>query len=274
MPRSRLPGPRPRKALGQHFLRDTGILQDIAEAVRVPPGALVLEIGPGTGQLTDFLLRAGHEVVALEIEDRMVAHLARRFSGHPHLRVVSGDARFFEPADVIPPGREYVAVGNLPYFAANPIIRRLLESSPPPREAVVMVQKEVAREIAAPAGDWSLLTISVRLYAEPELLFDVPPEAFDPPPAVVSSVVRLTVREEPLVPRERIEEFFEFVSKVFRNPRKQIHNGLSRGVWLPPEGARTALERAGVEPSRRPETLDVAEWLALLDACNEVRASA
>jgi len=274
VPRTRLPGPRPRKALGQHFLRDTGVLQDIVTSLRVPAGASVLEIGPGTGQLTDFLLRAGHDVVALEIEDRMVAHLRRRFAGHGRLRVVPGDARLLDPAEVIPPGREYVAVGNLPYFAANPIIRRLLESAPQPLEAVVMVQKEVAREIAAPPGDWSLLTVSVRVYAEPELLFDVPPEAFDPSPAVVSSVVRLAIRPEPLVPRERIEEFFEFVSKVFRNPRKQIHNGLSRGVWLPPDGARAALEHAGIEPTRRPETLDIGEWVALLDACNEVRASA
>ncbi|MGE0598050.1 MAG: 16S rRNA (adenine(1518)-N(6)/adenine(1519)-N(6))-dimethyltransferase RsmA [Dehalococcoidia bacterium] len=274
MPRTRLSGPRPRKALGQHFLRDTGILQDITDAVRCPPGGLVLEIGPGTGQLTEFLVAAGYDVVGLEIEDRMIAHLQQRFRGNQHLRIVPGDARLVDVNEVIPTGVPYVVVGNLPYFAANPIIRHLLESEPQPREMVVMVQREVAKELAAPEGDSSLLSISVRAYAEAELLFNVPPEAFDPPPAVVSAVVRMVIREQPLVPAERNAEFFEFVSKVFRNPRKQIHNGLSRGVWLPPEGARLALERAGIEPWRRPETLTIPEWLALMDACNEVRESA
>ncbi|MBK7125660.1 MAG: ribosomal RNA small subunit methyltransferase A [Dehalococcoidia bacterium] len=271
MPRTRLPGPRPRKSLGQHFLRDTGILQDIAAAVRCPERGVVLEIGPGTGQLTEYLLAKGCHVVALEIEDRMIAHLERRFAGDPRLRVVPGDARLFDPAEVIPPGMPFAVAGNLPYFAANPIIRHLLESFPKPVEMVVMVQREVAREIAAAEGDWSLLTISVRVYAETELLFDVAPEAFDPPPSVVSSVIRINLRSEPLVPPERNAEFFEFVSRVFRNPRKQIHNGLSRGVWLPPEGARAALEMAGIAPSRRPETLTISEWLRLMDACIKVR---
>ncbi len=273
MPPARQSGPRPRKALGQHFLRDTGVLQDIANNVRCPHGGVVLEIGAGTGQLTEFLLDAGHDVIALEIEERLVRHLERRFEGRPNLRIVPGDARLIDVASVVPRGVPYVAVGNLPYFAANPIIRHFLEAAPRPLELVVMVQREVARELAARAGDWSLLTISVQVYSEPSLLFDVPPEAFDPPPAVVSSVVRLTIRPEPLVPDARNAEFFEFVSKTFRNPRKQIHNGLSRGVWLPPEGAREALLRAGIEPSRRPETLDVQDWLRLMDTCAEVRAN-
>jgi 16S rRNA (adenine1518-N6/adenine1519-N6)-dimethyltransferase len=272
MPSARAPGPRPRKALGQHFLRDTGVLLDIANAVRCPEGGSILEIGAGTGQLTEFLLRLGHPVVALEIEERLISHLQRRFRDDPNLRIVPGDARLIALEDVMPAGVPYAAVGNLPYFAANPIIRHVLESPRKPTELVAMVQREVGRELAAPAGDWSLLTISVQMYAVPELLFDVPPEAFDPPPAVVSSVVRMTIRPERQVPAERIEAFFEFVSKVFRNPRKQIHNGLSRGVWLPPDGAREALLLAGIDPQRRPETLDIADWLRLMDACEGVRA--
>lgn len=274
MPPTRLPGPRPRKALGQHFLRDSGVLHDIAAAVAVPPSSLVLEVGAGTGQLTATLLDRGFEVIALEIEPRLVAHLRNRFRGEPHLRVVEADARTVDVASLIPPGTPFAVAGNLPYFAANPIIRHFLEGEPKPLSMVVMIQREVGREITAPRGGWSLLTISVQVYAEPRLLFDVPPEAFDPPPAVYSSVVRLDLRPVPLVPPERNAAFFELVSKTFRNPRKQIHNSLARGVWLPPDGARHALAHAGIEPSRRPETLDVGEWLRLLDACDEVRASA
>ncbi len=255
-------------------MRDTGVLQDVADAVTCPPGGVVVEIGAGTGQLTEFLLAKGFKVIALEIEDRLVGHLERRFREHERLQIVPGDARLIDVGSVVPRGVPYAAVGNLPYFAAKPIIRHFLEADPQPVELTVMIQREVARELAAPAGDWSLHTISVQVYSEPEILFHVPPEAFDPPPEVVSSVVRMRIRPEPLVPDARNAEFFEFVSKVFRNPRKQIHNGLSRGVWLPPEGAEQALAKAGIEPTRRPETLDIEEWLRLLDACNEVRADA
>ena len=268
MPRTS--GPRPRKALGQHFLWDSGLLADIARAVRVPEGGFVLEIGAGTGQLTAALLDRGHEVWAVEIEDRLIPHLRLRFRDSTTLHLLHGDARDMDLAAELPPGRPFAACGNLPYFAANPIIRRLLEREPRPTEAVVMVQREVGRELAAPPGDASLLAISVQVYATAERLFDVPPEAFDPPPSVVSSVVRLTLRPEPLVPPERNEAFFRLVSNTFRNPRKQIHNSLARGTWLPPGGAAEALEAAGIAPSRRAETLTVDDWLRLLDACEAI----
>ena len=103
---------------------------------------------------------------------------------------------------------------------------------------------------------------------------EAPPEAFDPPPAVFSSVVRLTLRPVPLVPPERNAAFFELVSRTFRNPRKQIHNSLARGVWLPPGGAEEALSAAGIDGMRRAETLDIPEWLKLLESCEAVRARA
>jgi 16S rRNA (adenine1518-N6/adenine1519-N6)-dimethyltransferase len=274
MPPSRLSGPRPRKALGQHFLRDTGVLRDIVAAVRVPKDGVVVEIGAGTGQLTEALLEAGHEVLALEVEERLIPHLRKRFAGNPRLALVLGDARDLDLAEVVR-DRPFTVVGNLPYFAAKPIIRQVLErGTAKPEEAVLMVQREVARELASSEGHGSLHAISVLVYAETELLFDVAPEAFDPPPAVWSSVMRLTLRAEPLVPPERLKAFFELVSKTFRNPRKQIHNALSRGGAIRPDDAAPALERAGIDPMRRPETLEIGEWMALLDAVEAVRASA
>src|SRR5690242_17793268 len=120
MAAARTAGPRPRKALGQHFLRDSGVLADIVAAVRVPPGGLIVEIGAGTGQLTSELLAAGHEVIALEIEERLLAHLRKRFAGETRLRIVSADARDVDYGQLVPSRREFVVVGNLPYFAANP----------------------------------------------------------------------------------------------------------------------------------------------------------
>ena len=268
-------GPRARKALGQHFLTDSGVLADIAAAVRVPAEGLLFEIGAGTGQLTGTLLDAGHEVVALEIEPRLLEHLRRRFPDRPRLTLAQGDARLLDLSEVIPPGRPFSVVGNLPYFAAKPIIRHLIEGAPLPSELVVMVQREVAREITVNPGKLSLLGISVQNYAVAEPLFDVPPNAFDPPPAVHSSVVRLTVREAPLVPRERTEAFFALVSGAFRNPRKQIHNSLSRAPGgHVPESVRPALDAAGIDTHRRPETLAIEEWLALLDAFEQAAAHA
>ena len=267
-------GPRARKALGQHFLTDSGVLADVAAAVRPPPGGLLLEIGAGTGQLTEALLDAGHDVAALEIEPRLLDHLRRRFAGRDRLALVEGDARTFDVAGAIPAGRPFSVAGNLPYFAANPIIRHLLEGEPRPSELVVMVQREVAREITAKPGKLSLLGISVQNHAVAEPLFDVPPSAFDPPPAVHSAVVRLTLREAPLVPRARDEAFFALVSGAYRNPRKQIHNALARAPGHVPDAVRPALAAAGIDPRRRPETLAIAEWLALLDAFEAVASHA
>src|SRR6185312_830977 len=274
MPRTHLPGPRPRKALGQHFLRDSGVLADIVGAVRVPPGGIVVEIGAGTGQLTAALLDAGHTVVALEVEPRMITHLSSRLGRNPALQVVEADARLADVSEFVPRERPFVVAGNLPYFAASPIIRHLLEGYPKPKEMVVMVQREVAREMTAKPGHASLFTISVQVYAEAEPLFDVHPTAFDPPPAVFSSVVRLVLRYPPLVPLERIDSFFTLVSKTFRNPRKQIHNALARETGLTAELADAVLRLASIDPTRRAETLSIAEWVGLLDASEELRERA
>jgi 16S rRNA (adenine1518-N6/adenine1519-N6)-dimethyltransferase len=240
---------------------------DIARAVRVPPGGLLLEIGAGTGELTAALLDRGHDVVAVEIEPRLVTHLAQRFAGKRCL-VEQGDARIMDLGALVG-GRPFSIAANLPYFAANPIIRHILEDGPSPHDIVVMVQREVAGRIVAEPGRLSLLGISVQVYASAERLFDVPPEAFDPPPKVWSTVIRLTPRDTPLIPRERIPAFFDLVVKTFRNPRKHLHNGLSRGVSLDRAQAHEALERCGIDPMRRPETLTIAEWMTLLDALEQ-----
>jgi 16S rRNA (adenine1518-N6/adenine1519-N6)-dimethyltransferase len=265
--------PPARKALGQHFLRDSRILAEIAGAVRLPPGGVVVEVGPGPGPLTAALLDRGHAVVAVEIEERMVRFLAGRFPDHPRLRLVRADAREVDVAELVD-DRPFVLAGNLPYFAANPIIRHFLESRPQPLEMVVMVQREVARRIAAAPGKQSLLGLSVYLYAEPEILFDVPPDAFDPPPQVWSSVLRLVLREAPLVPDDQRAAFFDLAVRTFKNPRKHLHNALAAGAMVPKAAAGAALAAAGIDPMRRPETLTIEEWLALLGAIERTQAHA
>lgn len=272
MPRSSRAEPHARKALGQHFLRDSGVILDIVRAIRVPEGGVVVEIGAGTGQLTEGLLGAGHTVVAVEVEPRLVAYLRKRFAGHPRLTVVEADARNVDYMAVTR-GLPFAVAGNLPYFAANPILRHLLESGARPADIVIMVQREVAQRIAARPGKLSLLGVSVQVYGEPEILFDVPPEAFDPPPKVWSSVVRVAPRPEPLVAASDVAAFFDLVAKTFRNPRKHLHNSLAMGVTLGKAEAAGALASARIDGMRRPETLTIAEWLALLAAVRRERAS-
>lgn len=269
---SRSSSPSARKSLGQHFLHDTSVLDQIADAVGARDDELVLEIGPGTGQLTEALSARYRNVVALEIDERMIRHCERRFRDTPNVTIVPGDARDVDLATLTAGHAGYRVVGNLPYFAANPIIRRLLELQPKPRDIVVMVQREVAQELAAAPGDFSILAIAVQVYATTELLFSVPPTAFDPPPKVVSAVVRLTPRDEPLVPPGQTVPFFTLVRRTFKNPRKQIHNSLDRSMLIEEGTAHAVLARAGIEPSLRPERLSIEDWLRLLDVTEEAHA--
>jgi 16S rRNA (adenine1518-N6/adenine1519-N6)-dimethyltransferase len=262
---SRSPVPAARKSLGQHFLHDQQVLDAIAEAVAALDGELVVEVGPGTGQLTAALLERYRPILALEVDQRMVEHVRRRFRGNEGFSVVQADARDADIANLVAGHPGYVVVGNLPYFAASPIIRRFLEQPPQPRDMVVMVQREVAEEIAAEPGDFSLLSIGVQVYATAEILFTVPPEAFDPPPKVVSAVVRITPRPEPLVTPDREADFFQLVTRTFKHRRKQVHNALERSMLIADEEARHVLERAGIDPSLRPERLTIADWVRLLE---------
>ena len=254
---------RNRRPLGQHFLHDEAVLTRIASLVK-PSKNIVLEIGPGTGNLKELLLDKGFEVYAIEIDSRLVKKLANKFE---RLRVLEGDARSYDLTEVLKDKR-YSVVANLPYYAANPIIRRFLESNPKPENMVVMLQREVAREMVAEGGKFSILGISVQLYAKVSFLFDVLPEAFSPPPSVVSSVLYLELRSEPLVPFVLIPDFFTLIKGVFKNPRKQLHNALLAAPWAGDNfglnEARVILERAQIDSSRRPETLSIEEWILIL----------
>jgi 16S rRNA (adenine1518-N6/adenine1519-N6)-dimethyltransferase len=242
---------------------------DIAGAIDVPARGWVVEIGAGTGQLTEHLLETGHPILALEIEERLHRHLRVRFAGHSNLRLIQDDARIVDVGRLVPPNQPYIIAGNLPYFAASPIIRHFLEAPHQPHELVVMIQREVARRIHAKPGHLSLLAVCVQVYAEPEQLFDVPPEAFDPPPQVWSSVIRLKVRREPLIPRQLLPEFFDLVSSTFLHSRKQLRNARWPGFGR--EATIATLEGAGIDPARRPETLSIDEWQALLESCQAHR---
>jgi 16S rRNA (adenine1518-N6/adenine1519-N6)-dimethyltransferase len=265
-------GVAPRKRFGQNFLIDQSVLDRIVAALELGGDETVIEVGPGTGALTERLVPAAGRVIAVEVDRRLWPELRARFG--ERLVLVEGDVLAIEPVAMLAeaglqPRTPYLVAGNLPYNIGSAILRHFLEAENPPRHLVVMLQREVAASLTAPDGDSGLLAIATRVFAQPRRLFNVPPGAFFPRPKVTSSVVRLDVRPEPLVPGEEQPRFFEVVRAGFSNPRKQLHNALENGLGLTPVQVRAALARAGVDGSLRAGRLSIEDWRRLALALKE-----
>jgi 16S rRNA (adenine1518-N6/adenine1519-N6)-dimethyltransferase len=271
---------RPKRALSQNFLVDPSVLETIIVEAAVEPGRRVLEIGPGLGALTAALLEAGAAVTAVELDRRLVERLRERFG--PALRLarrrpgapgglvlVEGDVLDVDLAAVVEPPFDVVA--NLPYHITSPILHRLLGEAPQPERLVLMVQREVAERIAASPGSMSYLSVFVQYHARVRIARLVPPEAFEPAPEVWSAILVLEVRpaSERLEPAAE-DELWRLVQAGFRERRKMLRNVLARN--LPVDAARiaAALEAAGIDADRRPQTLSVADWLALRAALSPI----
>lgn len=270
------PLPRPRKRFGQHFLADQNIAERIVALVQPLPGDLVLEIGPGRGALTQRLAARGGRLVAVEIDRDLAAYLRQRLAG-PDFRLIEGDVLDLDLAQLLrEEGRErLLVVGNLPYNITAPLLFGLLEQADQVRAAVLMVQQEVARRLAARPGtkDYSLLTVLLSLRAQVHTRIQVAPGAFRPVPQIHSTVVE--VQFEPArypVQDERI--FGRLVRSAFGQRRKMLRNSLL-GLC---DGQREELEQlaaaAGIDLSRRPETLSLEEFGRLSDVFAEARSAA
>jgi 16S rRNA (adenine1518-N6/adenine1519-N6)-dimethyltransferase len=251
------------KSLGQHLLVDKDALTQIVAAASLRPDDEILEVGPGAGTLTAELVERAGRVVAVELDRRMVAALQETVT-HPALEIVQADALGIDPAELFG-GRAYKLVANLPYGVATALIRKLLTmpAANRPRMMVVLIQREVARRLSARPGDMSVLAVQAQLVADVELLFELGPESFFPPPKVSSAVVRLTpLADFRVAPAPSERRFFQTVSAGFSQKRKQLHNSLgSLGVGSARIAAALAL--AGIVPTRRAETLSLEEWSRL-----------
>lgn len=268
-------GPKAKKRFGQHFLSDPNILRRIVDAAELSPGDTVLEVGPGRGALTAEIARRGHRVVAVEIDRDLIAGLRERFAGDAHVAIVEADVLARSPEELLRQGGAappYAVIANLPYNIAAAVLRHLLEADEPPRRIVAMVQREVAEAIVAKPGDMSLLSVSVQVYGDARVVLRVPPGAFSPPPRVQSAVVRIDVAPSPRVSVPR-EQFFSIVKAGFGNTRKQLRNSLAIGLGVAPGEAETVLLRAGIDPSRRAQTLSVEEWERVTQSWMERTAS-
>ena len=247
-------------------MSDGRIASRIINAADLSPDDLVVEIGPGRGVLTRRLVDRVKRVVAIELDAELVAGLPSRLGFPDNLTCIEADAREVDLAELIAPETRYKVVANLPYYAANPIVRRLLESQPKPDLLVVMVQQEVAKNMVAQPGDMRILSVATQFYAKAKMVCSVPPESFRPSPKVTSAVVRLDVLPEPAAEVASEEDFFQVVRAGFAAPRKQIRNSLSHGLEIDPTAAGLILQRAGIDPTRRPQTLAIQEWASIYRA--------
>lgn len=257
--------PRPpfaKKALGQNFLVDQNYIRKIVDAVDPRPGDRVFEIGPGRGAITEQLVASKAEVVAIELDRDLVPRLQEQFANEANFYVIEADATEFQFALVSgnpeTPTKRSKLVANLPYYISTPILQHLSSQRHLFESLVLMFQKEVVDRITAKPGDSDrgFLTVIVEAAFDVEHLFDVPPNAFRPVPKVTSSVARFT----PKFSQVRDDESFRrLVSTAFSQKRKTILNNLKT---IYPD-ARDALERAGIDASRRAETLTLPEWFQL-----------
>ena len=254
------PNTRPSKALGQHFLTDSRVLMRIASAAELTSQDLVLEIGPGTGALTRHLVSSGARVITIELDRGLAASLPERLGNPPNLTVVEADARTLDLELFLGSVTDYKVVGNLPYYAANPIIRRFLEATPQPRLIVATLQEEVAHTITAAPGKMGLLSVAVQYYAIPRLVCSVPPRAFRPPPKVNSAVIKLEIRDNPAVDVPGSQGFFDLVRAGFSSPRKQLRNSLAHGLGVSTQAVASLLSGLEMDSTRRPATMSLEDW--------------
>jgi 16S rRNA (adenine1518-N6/adenine1519-N6)-dimethyltransferase len=264
-----------KKSLGQNFLIDTNILKRIVDHANLTEKSGAIEIGPGIGALTEQLARNSEKVVAFEIDQRLLPILKETLAPYPNTTIIHEDVLKANVKEVI--GEQFtgiediMVVANLPYYVTTPIIMKLLEEKLPIRGIVCMLQKEVADRIAAKPGgkEYGSLSIAVQYYTEAETVMVVPKTVFMPQPNVDSAVIRLTVREEPAVKVRNENFFFQVTRASFAQRRKTILNNLTSQL---PDGKikkdkiLQALEKAEIEPSRRGETLSIAEFAQLSDA--------
>lgn len=243
--------------LGQHFLIDREILDQIMDAAAIEDTDDVIEIGPGIGVLTRELLHDAGHVTAVELDKRMIPLLTEFAANEPELRaklrVVEGNALLFPL-----PNQPYKIVANIPYHITSPLLRHaFIESPVRPTTMTILIQREVAEKICD-TENAGILTILVSLFGTPSIVCRVPPSSFLPPPAVQSAVLHIKSHPEPLADVETVEKIFKLTKIGFGQKRKMIRNSIGKL-----EGGMELLQKTGIDPERRPETLQVEEWIEL-----------
>jgi 16S rRNA (adenine1518-N6/adenine1519-N6)-dimethyltransferase len=254
----------PRKRLGQSFLEDMNIIRRIVALAEPAGDETVVEIGAGLGSMTEELAKRAGRVIALEVDQRLVGVLRERFAGQDRVEVLQMDVLKYDFSSACPGGRIKV-VGNIPYHISSPILFRLLDFRRSISSMILMFQKELADRITAPPGtkDYGIPSVLVARYTRATCELTVPPTCFYPVPDVVSSVLRITVRQEPNLLNEVL--FAKIVRAAFAQRRKTLWNNL-RHIGIPEEMVGRIFAGSGIDRTRRAETLSVEEFSLLTTA--------
>ena len=263
------------KAKGQNFLTQNWVPREIVEGAGIDDSCGVLEVGPGIGPLTKELCQNAKKVLAVEVDTSLKPILAETLGEFDNLEILFADIMKLDIPSLVQenfPGLRPMACANLPYYITSPILSALLEAKCFER-VTVMVQKEVAERICARAGtaDYSAFTVFCNYYAEPEILFDVPPSCFIPQPKVTSAVISLKTRKEPPCPIVDEKLFFKVVKASFAMRRKTLVNGLAAGFGQFSKAELTeVLTSCGFAESIRGETLDIAGFAKVANRLKEI----
>jgi len=260
---------RPRKGLSQHFLRRDIDARAIVAGLDLSGDDTVLEIGPGKGVLSHHLVRVAREVIAVEIDDRLIPYLETFFARHANFHLIHDDILQCDLSKIRQEhgGNSLKIIGNLPYAVTTPILFFLLDQKSEIDHIVVTLQKEVGRRIlASPGGkEYGALTIAIQYHCLPEHILDLPPEAFYPVPKVDSTVLRLRILPQPSITVRNEALYFRVVRAAFGQRRKMLRNALAAALPLTSEQMAAIAEKSGIDMKRRGETLSLSEFGRLSD---------
>jgi len=257
---------KPKKNLGQNFLKNYKVVENIMANADISEKDMIIEVGPGMGILTEELAKSGASVLAIEKDFNLIDKLRKDLGKYKNLKITHQDILLFDPESI---DGSYKVIANIPYNITSPIIRKFLESSHKPQEMILMVQKEVAERICAKAGssERGLLTLIVEFYADAEVLFSVPRTDFYPVPKVDSAVIKLTLNHKVHLRggsyKVEPELFFKLVKAGFASKRQQIHNSLAATLRWDKEKVAGLLEKSEIDPQLRAEDLTLDAWLNL-----------
>lgn len=249
----------PKKSLGQNFMHDPNALEKIAATAEIMPDDTVVEVGPGTGALTEKLAERARHVFSIEVDERLQPILEERFNDTPNVYFVFNDILKTDIPSLVG-NNEFIVVANVPYYISSAIIWHFLEPERRPKRMVMTMQYEVAERIMEQPGNMSLLTVAVQFYGTPTIVSKLSPAVFWPRPHINSAILRIDTHPTHPVDVPSAQAFFRVVKAGFSQKRKQLKNSLSGGLQIKSKIARTMLETAEIEPQRRAETLSLEEW--------------
>lgn len=258
---------KPEKYLGQHFILSERAIKNMLNAAKIKEDDTIIEIGPGLGTLTGRLIKTGASVVAIEKDPLMVEILKETLANRKNVKIIQADARQLSISEINVNGEKmgkrtgkdgYKIVANLPYNAATFLIRKWLESKNPPQIMILMIQKEVARRIVAEPPRSNLLAISVRFYADAEIVDYVKKNSFWPKPKVDAAIIKIIPKKRP--PQKTRSAFFEAAKAGFSSPRKQLLGNLSKKLDTPKEKLISIFKNLDISERARAENLSLKQW--------------